>query len=215
MVYKTIAYACLYKSYGETVNKRDAKEITVSIVREAKPIGLFRYCKQAGILVEKRYNGIYYVLNQWLFPVQLIITKELDREAHIWLKALTEKMEEQEMRRLLEQIQQLSKKQEKEFADSILEVSVKANKKILNEIRGDDQMCQALLELMEPEINEIKRKAEEQGIERGIEKGLEQGIRQLIIILQELGYENEMIKTLIMKKYSLSKEKIATYFINL
>ncbi len=223
VVYKTIAYACLYKSYGETVNKRDAKEITVSIVREAKPIGLFRYCKQAGILVEKRYNGIYYVLNQWLFPVQLIITKELDREAHIWLKALTEKMEEQEMRRLLEQIQQLGKKQEKEFADSILEVSVKANKKILNEIRGDDQMCQALLELMEPEINEIKRKAEEQGIERGIEKGieqgiekgLEQGIRQLIIILQELGYENEMIKTLIMKKYSLSKEKIATYFINL
>ena len=46
VIYKTIAYACLYKSYGEAVNKREAKEITLSLVREGKPEGLFRYCKQ-------------------------------------------------------------------------------------------------------------------------------------------------------------------------
>ena len=110
VIYKTIAYACLYKSYGEAVNKREAKEITLSLVREGKPEGLFRYCKQEGILVEKKYNGIYYIFNHWLFPVQIIVTKELEEENHIWLKALTEKIKEQEMQRLLKQIQKVRKK---------------------------------------------------------------------------------------------------------
>jgi len=41
--YKAVAYACLYKSYGSTVDERKADEITISIIREEKPEGLFRY----------------------------------------------------------------------------------------------------------------------------------------------------------------------------
>lgn len=39
--YKAGAYASLYKAYGETVNQRKSEDITVSIVREKKPKGLF------------------------------------------------------------------------------------------------------------------------------------------------------------------------------
>ena len=35
--YKTVAYASLYKAYGETVDSIKADDITVSIIREAKP----------------------------------------------------------------------------------------------------------------------------------------------------------------------------------
>ena len=40
--YKTGAYASLYKSYGRTVGERKAYDITVSIIREARPDGLLR-----------------------------------------------------------------------------------------------------------------------------------------------------------------------------
>lgn len=44
---------------------------------------------------------------------------------------------------------------DRELADSVLEVSVRANMRVVEELRGDENMCQALLEIMEPEINEM------------------------------------------------------------
>lgn len=44
--YKTGAYASLYKSYGKTLDAIKADDVTVSLVREAKPEGLFRYLKE-------------------------------------------------------------------------------------------------------------------------------------------------------------------------
>ena len=76
--YKAGAYASLYKAYGETVDGRKADDITVSMVREARPDGLFRYFKENGIRMENPCPGIYYVLNGVLFPTQIIVTKELD-----------------------------------------------------------------------------------------------------------------------------------------
>ena len=40
------------KSYGDTVDERRADDITVFIIREAKPEGLFRYFEDHGIEVE-------------------------------------------------------------------------------------------------------------------------------------------------------------------
>ena len=44
---------------------------------------------------------------------------------------------------------------DRELADSVLEVSVRANMRVVEELRGDENMCQALLEIMEPEIKGI------------------------------------------------------------
>ena len=42
-----------------------------------------------------------------------------------------------------------------ELADSVLEVSIRANRQVVGELRGEDGMCEALLEIMAPEINQI------------------------------------------------------------
>ena len=42
-----------------------------------------------------------------LFPTQIIVTKELNGEAHIWLKALSGEMHKEQMRKLLEKIEKL------------------------------------------------------------------------------------------------------------
>ncbi len=65
--YKAGAYASLYKAYGRTVDERRAEDITVSLVRERKPLGLFTYFKKHGITYTNPYNGIYQVTNTVLF----------------------------------------------------------------------------------------------------------------------------------------------------
>ncbi len=96
--YKAGAYASLYKSYGETSNERKEEDITVSMVRETKPEGLFQYFREHDMTVDNPHDGIYYVLDGVLFPTQIIVTKELDKRNHTWLKALSGKMQKQDMR---------------------------------------------------------------------------------------------------------------------
>ena len=159
--YKAGAYASLYKAYGETVDERKAEDITVSLVREAKPDGLFRYFRQHKVEVSNPYPGIYYVLDGVLFFTQVIVTRELNGKNHGWLKSLSDKLKKQEMEALLNRVRSLSGKLDRELADAVLEVSVKANREIVEELKGDEAMCQALLEIMEPEIKQIVRQATE------------------------------------------------------
>ena len=160
--YKAGAYASLYKAYGETVDERKADDITVSLVREAKPDGLFRYFREHKVEVSNPYPGIYYVLDGVLFFTQVIVTRELNGKNHGWLKSLSDKLKKQEMEALLNRARSLSGKLERELADAVLEVSVKANREIVEELKGDEAMCQALLEIMEPEINKIVGLAKEE-----------------------------------------------------
>lgn len=153
--YKAEAYGCLYKAFREMVDERAADDITVSIIRDTKPEGLFRYFEEHNIRVTNSYAGIYYILDAVLFQTQIIVGKELELGNHTWIKALSDRVQKQEMKELLEKIGGLTQKFDRELADSVLEVSIKANRQVVEELRGDESMCQALLEIMEPEINKL------------------------------------------------------------
>lgn len=196
--YKAGAYASLYKSYGETSDERKADDITVSLVRETKPESLFQYLKEHEITVANPHDGIYYVLDGVLFPTQIIVTKELEKGNHTWLKALSGKMQKADMRDLLETISNLTQKFDRELADSVLEVSVRANMQVVEELRGDDTMCSALLEIMEPEIKEREKKS---------------AIINAIEVLREYGHSDAEIKNTIMRKYQLSEEEANLYLV--
>lgn len=109
--------------------------ITISIVRESRPNGLFCYFKDHNILFCNPYPGIYHIQSGTLFQTQIIVTKELDKTAHTWLKVLSEKLEKQDLENLLKKIDALELNFDRELADSILEVSVRANEKIIAEMR--------------------------------------------------------------------------------
>lgn len=200
MFYKVGAYASLYKSYGKTVDERKADDITVSIFREMKPAGLFTYFKNHNIKITNPYSGIYYVMDSILFPTQIIVGRELDKKSHVWLRALSDQMQEQEMKELLEKIEKLKLKLDKELADSVLEVSIRANWEIIKELRRNENMCQALLEIMEPEIDKIKNQVKN-----------ETKIRMIIELGQEDGLSNTAIIERIEKKTGVSYEKAEAY----
>ena len=167
--YKTIAYACLYKASGKTVDSIKADDITVSLVRETKPEGLFQYFEEHKYPVSCPYHGIYYIAGNTLFPMQIVVTKELDWSSHIWLGALSDRLKKQNMVELLENINRISGKADRELADSVLQVSVEANKQIVEELMGDENMCEALMEIMEPQLLLREKKGEKRAIQVAVE----------------------------------------------
>ncbi len=184
--FKTTAYACLYKSYSATVDGIRADDITLSIVREAKPEGIFKYFREHNCQITNTYQGIYYIKGPFPFPAQIIVTRELDPKEHTWLRALSGKLDEKDIENLLANTNRLTGKAEREMADSVLEVSVKANKQIIKKLMGDENMCNALMEIMEPKIKElmepkmeeIRKESQLEGLREGRREGLKEGRRE-------------------------------------
>lgn len=176
--FKVIGYASLYKAQGIAVNKIPVSEVTVSFFRNAYPKALFQELKKEGYILKKMYPGIYYVRGKVPFPVQVVVTSQLERKAHCSLRVLTTQVEMQDAELFLEQIYYLESKNERSNIDSVLQVSVNANKQVYSLLRRKNEMCEALRELMKDEI------------EKELENKLEQGeklqlIRQVIKKLQK------------------------------
>ena len=201
--YKAGAYAGLYKAYGGVSDERKADDITVSLIRESRPDGLFEYFQRHNIRTTNPYRGIYYLLDAVLFPTQIIVSREMDRKSHTWLKALSGKMKKQDMKELLEKIEAIKLTFDRELADSVLEVSIRANRHVVDELRGDGSMCQALLEIMEPEINKIKEDA--------VAAAKEDEILCAVKSFRDLGASDIQIKDVLVKNHRLSFAEAEKY----
>ncbi len=127
--------------------------------------------------------------------------------SHIWFGSLSERMEKEKMIRLIECAEKLTGKAEREFADSVLEVSIGANKQVIEELLGDERMCQALMEIMEPHL-QLREKA---GMKEGIKEGIKQGINGAVDTLRAFGHGDLEIKNAIMQRYVLSEEEAEEY----
>lgn len=202
--YKATAYGCLYKAYADTVNGRKAEDLTITLLRDTRPDGLFRNFKQAGASIGNAYDGIYYLYGkEILFPTQVIVTKELAGDHHAFLRMLTEQPQKQDLSRFLKIANALEGKADKEFAESILDVFAAANRKWMEQWKGDNDMSSALLEIMAPEL----QKAED----KGRREGTREGIRGTVNVLYNLGFEKKEIKEAVMKQYGLSETEMAQY----
>ncbi|MDE6945538.1 MAG: hypothetical protein K2P66_14050 [Lachnospiraceae bacterium] len=127
----------------------------------------------------------------------------VDAISHIWLGSLSERMEKEKMIRLIECAEKLTGKAEREFADSVLEVSIGANKQVIEELLGDERMCQALMEIMEPHL-QLREKA-------GMKEGIKEGINGAVDTLRAFGHGDLEIKNAIMQRYVLSEEEAEEY----
>ena len=215
--YKVSGYACLYKSYGKMKDEIKADDVTVSMVRERRPTGLFRYFEEhGGYSLSNPYPGIYYVEGNVLFLTQIIVTGELEAEDHIWLRALSTRMRPQDMRRLFEYAMRLGGKYDRELVDSVLEISIRANEAAAEALLEEgEEMSGALLELVEPLIQKRERDAwnngKNQGLSRGITQGITQGIHGSVCILRDMGLDDREIKRRIMGQYNLSEKTAEEY----
>ena len=190
--YKTIGYAGLYKGMGEYVNKIPAREVTVSMFCTRKPVKMFNMLKEDGAVIEPKYPGVYYITGNTLFPVQIVVAKELNNTLHSSLRVLSDSADREDVETFLQNSVKTSEPWEREDIDAVLQASVSANKELYEEIRRDSGMCQALRELMKDEIDkEIEYKIK--GAENRAEK---RGKADLINNMYNNGVTPEQISSM-------------------
>ena len=180
----------------------------MSIIREVRPSGLFQYLKEHGYSISSPCKGIYYIGGPFPFPVQIIATGELDDGSHTWLRALSKRLDRETLRELLVKVSQLTDKDDREMASSILEVSIGANRQMIERLMGDDSMFETLMEIMGPRIDEIRKEERWEGLKEGRWEGRIQGTMET---LRRLGHEDPEIRSAIMEQYQLTEEEAAGY----
>ncbi len=183
--YKAVAYACLYKVLPNHVDEIPAEEITITLIRDRKPVKLLGELEKSGYGYKKEAAGIYYV-NGAMFPMQIIESSELNVDMHVQLKALTNHLEESLMRQYLLQVSTFEGR-EKNLADIVLQVIVNSNMEKVREWKGSEQtMCEALRVLMKEELKEERVAGLREGRLEGQREGQREGqIRAYASLVQD------------------------------
>ncbi len=155
--FKTLGYAYIYKGLGESVNQIPLSELTISLVREKNPSGLFRELEKCNCRYEEVADGIYYVYGL-LIPAQIIVTNQLNAKAHSCLRILSSDAQEDEVREFLFRAERVTEPGALADIDAVLQVSVSENKELYNRMKEDSEVCEALKTLMKDEIAEERNK---------------------------------------------------------
>ena len=159
--YKVLSYACLYMAEEQDAENIFDVDTTISIVREEKPVKLIKQLAKKYEVVKKA-EGIYRIKGM-VFPMQIVVTKEIDKASHIWMTSLTRTLNRERVQKLLQSYVALNDEKDKRNADSVVNVASEANMKLFKQmIQEGDEMCEELKELLAPEIVEFKIRLAEQ-----------------------------------------------------
>lgn len=170
--FKVYGYTCFYKSDTGSVNEIKAEELTISFVCNRYPRELMNFLeREQHRTIEKVENGIYYIFDAQ-FAIQLIVQRQLSMETNLWLRCLTNDLQEQSRAEKL--LQAYKERQADMRYRSVMDFIVRANEERF-QVRN---MCDALEELMRDRIAELEQQAEERGLSRGMAKGMEKGMEK-------------------------------------
>lgn len=90
--------------------------------------------------------------------MQLVASGEMDKKNHEWLTALTRDAQVRDIRNFLNSARGLETRRDKMLADSVLQVSIEANRRKYDQAKEDEEMCEALKELFAPEVEQLEKK---------------------------------------------------------
>lgn len=172
--YKTYAYACIYKSDTEAVDRIQATELTISFVCYHYPRAMLNKLERDRcITVEGVDDGIYYLLGDAI-PIQLIVVPALSKENNYWLNNLRNDLKSGgEIRRFIELYE---KNKNSKLYQALADTIMRANWK---EVKEERKMCEALKELFADDLRESELKGRNAGkIEGAASKIVEQVIKK-------------------------------------
>lgn len=117
--------------------------------------------KAYGVHMEEEAPGIYYIKGL-LFPLQILVIRELSKEDNIWLSRLRSGLKPDEDIEVL--MKEYKGKEQNPLYETAMDLILRANWETCQEV---EKMCDALRELFADELEERET--------IGLEKGLEQG----------------------------------------
>ena len=173
--YKVYGYACFYKADSGNENEISINDLTITLVSVRYPGKLIQHLRSiCGYSVEMKEEGVYYVIGD-LIPIQIIVTSRLSDEKNLWLKNLTNRIEETSARKLIEEYR---KHEDENQYKAVMDIIVRANQNTFGE--ASDMLCDALNELMQEKIQKELEAALQEGERKGRQKGKQSVISNLL-----------------------------------
>ena len=77
------------------------------------------------INIEEKYPGIYYVTEHLPFPVQIIVTQELEPGEHRSLRILSNHAKKEDVEEFLRKAEGMNTSRDRQNVEAVLQVSVK------------------------------------------------------------------------------------------
>lgn len=175
--YKVYGYACFFKADTGRENQIPAEEITITFVSKNYPQKMIRHLEDVRkYTIEEAEQGIYYVYGD-VMGIQIIVTSQLSPEKNLWLYSLTDELKDFEVKRKL--LDDYKKHEKDNLYSAVMQVIVRANRE---QFKEGENMCDALMEV----INEVRGEL----IEKGREEGREEGAKQANISVIKRLIEN-------------------------
>ena len=170
---KVLAYTHLYKSMAATVDAIPYNTVTATIYRHTYPRELIRELNTYGIKVEHAYDGVYYITGASVFPIQIIVGRELNKKDYSMLRVLMSGALKEDIESFIDVAHKEEDAAYKDYIDKIYQVSITANRELYDQIKKEDpKMCEALRELMKDELEEREARGEARGEKQQIEKSV-------------------------------------------
>ena len=147
--------------------------------------------------MEQCAPGIYRVeTDKPLFPVQILVLREMEWRKHIWVTALQRKISVEHAKALVLEMNKLRYPDEKAWADAVLQLVMANNKEIFEQFKEEETMCQAMRELMGDEIKLGEARGEARGIKIGEARGEARTAKTFVDIIRRLrsGEDEESIR---------------------
>ena len=103
------------------------EELTLSFVREGKPVKLLGQLQKQGFTITKYEPGIYHIRKTDHVDMQIIVTGELDPK-YVWIRSLTRKLTREDAEYLAQRTCMVSDEVEKNRIMTIMDLVSKLNR---------------------------------------------------------------------------------------
>ena len=187
--YKVYGYTCFYKADTPTVNQIEVNELTITFISRKYPRKLLRHLElERGFAIQKIESGIYYIVGDAI-PIQFIVANKLSQTENLWLKGLTNQLQNYELTAAL--TKDYYKHKQNTLYESVMDIIMRANKKQFEEANN---MCEAMKEFIWEHYGDEIMKEKQASFTNGTQNG-ERKVNTLIFKLSELGRIDDILKS--------------------
>ena len=205
--YKVYGYTCFYKADARYINSIPAEELTITFVAEKYPRKLIEHLKNVKkYRVDEKEKGIYYVYGD-LIPIQILITRKLSGEENLWLKSLTNKLNETAAAEKL--IENYMEHKESSLHQSMIETIMRANQKLFQEVNG---MSDIFMEIVQEKFDRKLKEEVDKAVESAVEEAVEAAVNAAVEEATEKAVKEtteKAVKEKLTERISLIRKKCA------
>lgn len=185
--YKVYGYCCFYQADTEKVFEISPQELTITFICNHYPRKMIQHLqKYRKLEITKIGSGIYHITGDE-FPIQLLITKELDPAENLWLQSLRKDIKYKKEIEFLLKV--YDTKKHSKLHQAAMDVITRANWESIMEVK-DNMLCDALQELFADEFKQVEEKVTEKVTAEVTEKVTEEVTEKLTTQMIQNTYES-------------------------